>query len=242
MLTEAYPRARGKNRTYAGSFPLRPFAALRSRRDRRPSRDSGVAQEGLAPRPRRGSQCLRVARVYRKSLDVLPQVAVPDWQLIERLAETFAPYGEVHLEASDTRGTHSERDVAVFRKQVEEQDEPVDTIALTVWRGFQGEADSVWARATTSSVWRGGMFAAQSDDEAIVNHLTARAEELFDAARERFTATASALAIEETSTEETSTGSRVRTFLYDPWTIRIGGGVVLAALGVIGAWLFGWIF
>jgi hypothetical protein len=178
-----------------------------------------------------------MAREFKKSFDALPQVGVPDWQLVERLAEVFSPYGEVRFEATDRRGTRTGADLETFRSEVEHEDEPLESIGVGVSCGFRGNPDFVWAKATASAVWRGVMFTAVAQDESIVNHVAARAEELIRAAGKRFEESRPAA-----PTPGRSEDSRLRRFLYDPWTVRIGGGIVLGALSVTAAWLLGWLF
>jgi hypothetical protein len=77
-------------------------------------------------------------RVYRKSLDALPPVAVPDWHLIGRLAELFAPYGTVNYRVTDSRGFRdAQGDVGPLRDAIEAQDETPESINVSVERGFR---------------------------------------------------------------------------------------------------------
>jgi hypothetical protein len=169
-------------------------------------------------------------REYTKTLDAVPAVAVPDWRLLEGFAQLFEPYGELWFEATDPRGLYRERELAIFREQVEQQDEPVESVSVGVYRG---SPTLVWARAHTSAVWNGGLFSVKSTDESVVNHLHARAEELFAAARTRYlrdVQTVSSPAPSAREEPETTRGP-VASVIHNPWTVAIGSGIVLAVLG-----------
>jgi hypothetical protein len=109
-----------------------------------------------------------------------------------------------------------------------------------------------------SSVWGGAMFSASSTEEVTVNHLYNRAEELFTAAtarhappkppRQETYEEASLRAAEQYSLEQLkapeyvnvvtgvfprdkpSTVQRLSAFFNHPWVIRVGGGLVVAAI------------
>lgn len=79
------------------------------------------------------------------------------------------------------------------------------------------------------------MLGAQSSDEANVNHLASRADELVGSARERFVESAPPAPRGSSSAHR----SRLRAFLYDPWTIGIGGSLVVSLVLVLIAWVAG---
>jgi hypothetical protein len=61
-------------------------------------------------------------------------VAVPDWQLVERIEREFRPYipagGSLRFIGPDERSQYQENGLEAFKRLVEEQDEPPHTIQV----------------------------------------------------------------------------------------------------------------
>lgn len=174
-------------------------------------------------------------RVYEERFFDLPLVAVPDWELCERLEKLLTqgglPVGIPLLEAlgssatwtaRDARGEYRDKTLADFRRAVNEQEQPPHTIQL-VWQGTEGMVN-VYASTTIGS---GG--SVQSRNEAFVNHVATRVRELYAQAAERLAEPELVLAepLPEPSSPEPSA---FRRFLYAPWTIAIGSALVVAAI------------
>jgi hypothetical protein len=81
---------------------------------------------------------------------------------------------------------------------------------------------------------------AESADEAIVTHVTARAAELIgNAARRKSQRRVAAVraALVETEPQQRQSGA-LRRFAYDPLFLAIGAPLIVAAIVALAVWLF----
>ena len=128
-------------------------------------------------------------RTFSETLYDLPSVAVPDWELLERLEELFRPHmpmmtwpGLRPWHVWDDRGEYDAANVDELRSAVGQQELPPTTIRL----GFSTfELDIVKVYVSTS-LGSGGEI--ESRDEQFVHHHVARVRKLFSLAAERFDA------------------------------------------------------
>lgn len=177
-----------------------------------------------------------MARVYEKDGESPRDVELLDWQLVRGVADLFESYGPVRFQAQDSRGSYVSSSVDEFRREVESQDESPERVQIEVATDVP---EMRFAQAWWWARDRGARFRAASHDEAFVSHIATRVPELFDAAANRFDAKRRAEESVATHvdvataapTVELERTSWLRRFLYDPWTVRIGGG--LAVAGVI---------
>lgn len=112
----------------------------------------------------------------------LPQVHVPDWDLIARLDHLLRPYLPVTTGepmpmyyALDSRGAHDAQTADDLRQEVDAQEESPDTVRVTLVSPAMPDQRFVNAYMS-STLGTGGRV--QSEDEAFVNHVSTRIREL----------------------------------------------------------------
>lgn len=149
-------------------------------------------------------------------------------------------YAPVAFRASDSRGSYRERELEAFRAEVEAQDELPDTLAIEI------ASDKPSFRF--AEVWwqhdQGVRYRVAGDDEAFVFHIAARVPELANAAADRLEARRRGDAVPEHANADKAVAptpaerpSWLRRFLYDPWTVRVGGGLAVVVIVAAIAWV-----
>lgn len=120
-----------------------------------------------------------MARQYRVDLDDLPEVQIPDWDLLARIEELISPYEtddpdfeERIYSADDSRGTYDAGTVEELREEAAKQEEPPRGIAIHLGSPHH----SINLRMPKDLNPRAILI---SDDEAVVNHIATRLRELF---------------------------------------------------------------
>lgn len=181
-------------------------------------------------------------RVFSEDFYDLPTVEVCDWELWARLEELVGPHmPAVYMSplffATDSRGQYDAGNLAALRAEVEQQEEPPNTIRMTMSSGH--EAGLFFNVYTSTTVGTGGRV--QSGDEAIVNHVAARVRDLYGLAAQRLSEDP-APAAQDAPTVNVVTDvlpakgrwerrrEALRPFLYDQWVITVGGTLVAAGI------------
>ena len=128
-----------------------------------------------------------MARIFSEKLHDLPSVAVPDWELLERLDELFRPQmpmmtwpGLRPWQVWDDRGEYDAANFDELRSAVGKQESPPTTIRL----GFSTSKLDIVRVYTSTSLGSGGDI--ESHDEQFVHHHVARVRKLFSLAAARY--------------------------------------------------------
>lgn len=164
---------------------------------------------------------------YTEKLDDLPRVAVPDWELLERLEELLEPYrgGEPFIQVWDSRSEYGAGSVEELRALIEAQGAPPKTIRF----GFSGpQVESVVVYTSTFLGSGGHVYSA---DEATVNQLAARIRDVFALAPTRLEPEPPLVEREATFWERH--GTRI-----ERWALAIVPGLILLGIGtLVGLWI-----
>jgi hypothetical protein len=120
-----------------------------------------------------------MARTYKKELDNLPKVEVPDWELLRRLEELVNPYRDLTssllpppFSASDKRGTYDAYSAEELQAEAEAQEESPHSI--NIWLVGEDRAMRLDMGKDT-----GSHGVVTGTDAAFVNHVSTRIQELF---------------------------------------------------------------
>jgi hypothetical protein len=126
----------------------------------------------------------RMAREYKEGFDV-PPVEVPCWPLLARIADLFERHlpgdGMFSLTAEDARGTYRRDNYGEFRRAVDDETYPPESISLFA----EGHEPGGHQRAMFVITSRGdNVFGGYvtSSDEMLVDHVKRRVEGLFELA------------------------------------------------------------
>jgi hypothetical protein len=139
-----------------------------------------------------------VSRQFREDIRDLPEVDLPDWDLIRGLCELFAANAAgapVQIMGTDRRGTFEATDLGSFQKEAETREVALDTIVLDVFapeRADNGPSRRMRVQISDLSPllgsWAkgpGAMAEVWSVDEVFARGLAQRIRDLFAAAGQR---------------------------------------------------------
>jgi hypothetical protein len=177
-------------------------------------------------------------RSFERRLKDIPDVDVPDWQLLERIEALYDEYagetGEKRFIATDSRGQFIDESLESFKAEVEAQDEipfsimavldeREDNLHFQVWFG-QDKYDrgAVFSGTNEASVVH---VAERMND--LIHRANARRSERLDAVKK--TAAPVAGMIPVFLRNEPGVPDE-RQWLYNPWVVGVGVILIASAL------------
>ena len=198
---------------------------------------------------------------YVRSDWKLPPVDVPDWELVGKIADllrTYARGGDggdyFAIEVRDGRGTYSDSEVDEVKAEMATRGEPPESIEVRVM-GWEPEVSNHRELSVKMQKDGSSQVLFTSGDEAIVAHCYERTLALFDQAAARREGERSAesahatvepkieasaasppAVVDAASPPDQAASGKLQRFLYNPWTVTVGGTLLAAGIAVV--WLF----